>query len=255
MEDVHMWSNLKSKSMKLVGLIAGVVSLNIIVLSPGLLGVEIGGGSVLETAAGVTLLFISLLVVLYGSYVLLIQPPAMMPVKNMATHEDYIDALRHYSQVKELNKDVLLGLDQLDRIDKKKIALLDVLSQRFDPSELSYKKFHSVITAVQKLFYLNIRGVLNKLSVFNASDFSIFATQQQSTQLSNKLIQEKTALYNEYIARVNGYLGANEEILLKLDKLLLEISLLGNTDYTDVEEMPCMKEIDALIKQTKFYKQ
>ena len=54
---------------------------------------------------------------------------------------------------------------------------------------------------------------------------------------------------------MTGYLEANEEIMLKLDKLLLEISLLGSTDYRDVEEMPCMKEIDMLIKQTKLYKQ
>ncbi len=242
-----------SGSMKLLGLIAGVVLLNIVILSPGLLGVEIE--SVLETASGVTLLFISLLVLLYGSYVLLIKPPIVTPVKNIITHEDYIDALHHYRNVKVLEKDIHLALDQLDRIDKKKGTLLDVLSQRFDQTELSYKKFISVIAEVEKLFYLNIRGLLNKLSVFDASEFSSFTSQQRAAQFSNKLVQEKTDLYNAYLAYVTGYLGANEEILLKLDKLLLEISLLGSTDYKDVEDMPCMKEIDALIQQTKFYKQ
>ncbi|MNC71454.1 hypothetical protein D3C75_1223780 [compost metagenome] len=52
---------------------------------------------------------------------------------------------------------------------------------------------------------------------------------------------------------MTGYLGANEEILLKLDQLLLEISLLDSTDYTAIEEMPCMKELSALIGQTKLY--
>ena len=37
-------------------------------------------------------------------------------------------------------------------------------------------------------------------------------------------VQEKMDLYKEYLAYITGYLGANEEILLKLDKLLLEIS-------------------------------
>ncbi|WP_410511459.1 hypothetical protein PaeBR_15390 [Paenibacillus sp. BR2-3] len=243
------------RPVKLLGLIAGVVFLDILVLSPGLLGVEIGGESVLETASGVTLLVISILVVLYGSYVLLFKPPVVTPVKDMKTDEDYIEALTHYRNVKVLKKDISLALDQLARIDKKKDTLLDILSQRFDQTELSYKKFIAVIDEVQNLFYLNIRGILNKLSVFDASEFSIFASQQRPVQFSNKLVQEKTDLYNEYLAYVTGYLGANEEILLKLDKLVLEISLLGSTDYRDVEDMPCMQEIDALIKQTKFYKQ
>lgn len=245
----------RARSMKLLGLIFGVVLLNIIVLSPGLLGVEIGGGSILETASGVTLLFISLLIVLYGSYSVLFKPPARLPVKEMKTHEDYIAALTNYRHVKVLKEDIILAIDQLVRLEKKKNTLLDVLSQRFDPAELSIKKFNAVRYEVEKLFYLNIRGILNKLSVFDAKEFSLFASQQRPAQFSDKLVQRKTALYKEYLAYVTGYLGANEEILLKLDQLLLEISLLDSIDYADIEEMPCMKEIDALIKQTKFYKQ
>jgi len=240
--------------LKLFGLIGGVAILNIIVLSPGLLGVEIGGESVLETASGVTLLVVSLLVMLYGSYSLLFKPPVALPVKNIKTREDYIAALQQYRNAKDLKKDIALALDQLERIDKKKTVLTEVLSQRFDQKELSYKKFDSVIYEVEKLFYLNIRGILNKLSVFNASGYSNFSGQQQSASLSDKLVQEKTNLYKEYLSYVTGYLSANEEILLKLDKLLLEISLLNSTDYRDVEEMSCMKEIDLLIKQTKLYK-
>ncbi|RJE83937.1 hypothetical protein D3P07_24325 [Paenibacillus sp. 1011MAR3C5] len=245
-----------AKAVKLLGLIIGIVVLNIAVLSPGLLGVEIGGDSVLETASGITLLVVSFLVLLYGSYTLLIKPPYVPPVREVRTHEDYVAALAQFRNVKGLKKEIALALDQLDRIDKKKDTLLDVLEQRFDPSELSYKKFISVIDEVRKLFYLNIRGILNKLSVFDAQEFASFAGQQHKPGLfSNRLVQEKAALYQEYMAHMSGYLGVNEEILLKLDKLLLEISLLGSTDYRDVDDMPCMKEIDQLIKQTKFYKQ
>ncbi|WP_232016277.1 hypothetical protein [Paenibacillus baekrokdamisoli] len=241
--------------MKLLGLMTGVVLLNIIVLSPGLLGVQIGGESAIETASGVTLLFSSLLTLLYGSYVLLLKSPVVTPLKDLKSHEDYITALNHYKYVKVLNKDISLALDQLDRMEKKMITLLDVLSQRFDRTELSFKKFITVINEVENLFYLNIRGMLNKLSVFGASDISVIASPQRHTQFSNKLLQEKTDLYKEYLAQVTGYLSANEEILLKLDKLLMEISQLGTTNYEDVEKMPCMKEIDSLIKQTKFYQQ
>lgn len=139
-------------------MIAGVVILNVIVLSPGLLGIEIGG-SPLETASAVTLLIISLLVVLYGSYTLLFKPPAAKPVSvQLETREDYIAGLGRHRNVKVLKDDISLALDQIERIEKKKTALLQVLGRRFDPAELSFRKFHSVIMEVEKLFYLNIRG-------------------------------------------------------------------------------------------------
>lgn len=240
---------------KLLGLISGIVLLNVVVLSPGLLGVEIGGENVLETASGVTLLVISLLVVIYGSYSLLFKPTIVRSVQKITTHEDYITALSQYRHVKALKKDILLALDQLSRMEKKKDTMLEVLSQRFEPSELSFTKFKGVTFEVEKLFYRNIRGVLNKLSVFDASGFSHSTNLEGGSPSSTKLLQKKSALYNEYLAYVSGYLGANEEILLKLDQLLLEITLLDSTDYKDVEDMPCMKEIDELIKQTKLYKQ
>lgn len=243
------------RPLKLLGLILGIVLLNVVVLSPGLLGVEIGGVSVLETASGVTLLIVSLLVVIYGSYSLLFKPSLAPSVQTITTHEDFKTVLSQYRNVKALKKDITLALDQLTRIDKKKVTLLDTLSQKFDRAELSFVKFNAVINEVEKLFYRNVRGVLNKLSVFDASEYAKFTSPEGASQFSAKLVQKKTALYNEYLAYVSGYIGVNEEILLKLDQLLLEISLLDSTDYKDVEAMPGMKEIDELIKQTKLYKQ
>ena len=46
----------------------------------------------------------------------------------------------------------------------------------------------------------------------------------------------------------------NEQILLKLDKLLLEISDLNSVESGQLEQMAGMIEIDNLIKQAKYYK-
>lgn len=243
----------RSGPVKLLAVIAGVIILDIAVLSPGLFGVEIGGESALETASGVTLLFISLLVVLYGSYTLLFKAPANKSVRPLITTEDYTAQLHQYKNVKVLKNDVSLALDQLERMEKKKSTLTRVLSTRFDPLEISYKKFNSVITEVEKLLYLHVRGILNKLSLFDTSEFSLFTATHKSAQFSEKLIQKKTALYNDFFTSLQGYLGANEEILLKLDQLLLEISELDSTNYKEIEEMPCMQELSALINQTKLY--
>lgn len=241
-----------TKYIKLLGLILVVVVINIIVFSPGFIGVEIGG-TALATASGVTLLFISVLVLIYGSYILLFKPSVVLPVKQIRTHEDYVEALTHYRRIKALEDNISVALEQLDRMRKKKDTLLDVLNQRFDPMELSYKKFASVTEEVEKLFYLNVRSILNRLNVFDETEFNS-VMNHKPTSFSQKLMQEKREMYNEYLSFVKSSLGTNEEILLKLDKLLLEISRLDSFEPGDIENMPCMQEIDSLIKQTKYYK-
>lgn len=242
-----------AKYIKLLGLILGVAVLNVVVLSPGLLGVKIGG-SALETASGVALLVASALAALYGSYVILFKQPVIVPVKQLQTHEDYAEALASYRRVRVLEEDISLAFEQMERIRKKKETLLGVLGQRFDPNELSYKKFSSVVHEVEKLFYLNVRSVLNRLNAFDESEFKRLSSRKAAS-FSQKLLEEKANVYNDYLAFVKSSVGTNEEILLKLDKLLLEISRLDSLEPGDIDDMPCMQEIDSLIKQTKLYRQ
>ncbi|MFD2118055.1 hypothetical protein ACFSTH_01535 [Paenibacillus yanchengensis] len=241
------------KYIKLLGLALGIVTLNIIVLSPGLLGLEIGS-SAFATAFGVTLLLASALALIYGSYIWLFKQPVVLPVKKINTHEDYVDALLRFKQVTVLEGDINLALEQLDRLRKKYDTLFHVLHQRFDSTELSYKKFASVIKEVEKLFYLNVRSILNRLSVFDEAEFKSVMLQK-TTRFSQQIQQEKTNLYNEFLTFMKDSLSNNEEILLKLDKLLLEISRLDSFEAGDIENMACMQEIDSLIKQTKYYRQ
>ncbi|MMZ58991.1 hypothetical protein D1872_210010 [compost metagenome] len=241
-----------TKYIKVLGLILIIAIVNIVVLSPGLLGIEIGE-SAFSTALGVALLFASALVLIYGCYHFLFKKPVAIPVKEIKTHEDYLEALSHYRRIGALEDDVALAMSQMDRIRKKKDTLLDVLNQRFDTTELSYKKFASVTLEVEKLFYLNIRSILNRLSVFDEKEFES-VMNQKTARFSSNLLEERKKVYSEYLTFIKSSLATNEEIMLKLDKLLLEISRLDSFEPGDIENMPCMQEIDSLIKQTKLYK-
>ncbi|THF83439.1 hypothetical protein [Cohnella fermenti] len=239
--------------IKLFGLALGVAALNIVVFSPGFMGVSLGGGA-MEAATGVTLLLASALALVGGSYVWLLKPAAPVPLKELDTPEDYAEALSRYRRVKALEEDVRLAIEQIERMEKKTETLRGVLGQRFAPGELSYRKFASAAGEVEKLFYLNIRSLLNRLHVFDESELRSIQNPKQA-RFSRELLQERTNVYNDYIGFVKSSLDSNEEILLKLDKLLLEISRLDSFEPGDIEQMACMQEIDSLIKQTKFYKQ
>jgi len=239
--------------LKMLGLVAATVAVDIILLSPAFVGVKIGG-SPLETAFGVTLLIASAIALIYGSYKWMYKAPIVLTVGQIKSREDFVAALTPYGRIRVLAEDISLALEQMDRMDKKKATLLKVLHQRFDPAELSFSKFSSVADEVENLFYLNIKSVLNRLSVFDEAEYERVMTRK-SSRYSPKLLQEKTALYNDYMSYIKNALGTNEEIMLQLDKLLLEISRLDSFEPGDIERMPAMQEIDSLIKQTKYYKQ
>jgi len=242
-----------SKLLKLFGVILGVVIANVLIFSPGFIGLSFGGGA-LEAATAVTLLFASALILLYTCYVNLFKRQTAIPAIQVKTHEDYIEALSQYKEIKTLQKDIDFSLGQLERLKKRMETLEDLLNQRFDPTEMSYKKFASVAHEVEKLFYLNIRSILNRLRVFDEAEYRSIALLG-SSKLPQHLIQEKTQVFQEFFSFVKDSLATNEEILLKLDKLLMEISRLDSFDPGDIEKMECMQEIDSLIKQTKYYKE
>ncbi|MDG0810754.1 hypothetical protein [Cohnella rhizosphaerae] len=240
--------------LKMLGVVVGAALVNIIALSPAFAGLTIGGGA-FETALGVTLLAASAIAIIYGSYNWLYRSSIVLAAsKPIKTREDYASALAQYGKVRALAEDIALALEQMDRMDKKKATLLKVLHQRFDPAEMSFSKFSGVAEEVENLFYLNIKSVLNRLGVFDEAEYERVMTRK-SARYSPKLLQEKTDFYNEYMSYIKHAIGTNEEMLLQLDKLLLEISRLDSIEPGDIERMPAMVEIDSLIKQTKYYKQ
>ncbi|WP_152393823.1 hypothetical protein [Paenibacillus guangzhouensis] len=238
--------------IKLIGLMLIVAAVNILVLSPGLIGVQIGA-SALSTATGVTLLVASVWVLVQGIYQLLFKKPVVVPVKEMKTHEEYVEHLSRYRHIKGIDNDIHLALEQLERMRKRKSTLLEVLKQRFEETEMSFKKFASVAQSVEQLFYLNIRNILNILNVFDEAEYQRMLARK-SSQFSSELLQKKANVYNDYLTSMKSSIANNEEILVKLDQLILEISSLDHIEPGEIEQLTCMQELDALIKQTKYYK-
>lgn len=61
----------RKKLIKLSGLNLGIAAANIITFSPILIGLELFGASALETALGITFIFLSGAVLFYGNYEIL----------------------------------------------------------------------------------------------------------------------------------------------------------------------------------------
>jgi hypothetical protein len=211
-------------------------------------------GSALATAFGSAFIFLSGAGLIYGNYKLLAEQERETPTQKAMTAEDYIEELNNHKDLKTFENTVDLLLDQIERLQNKNKIIRDILLQIFSDSEMSYKRFDAVIAEVENIFYINIRSIFNKINAFDEDDYNFIRNKRDSGDFSAEFMEEKIKVYSEYISFVKAAAENNEQILLKLDKLLLELSGLNSVERGQLEKMPGMIEIDDLIKQTIKYK-
>lgn len=239
----------RRKLINLLSLNLGIAAANIIAF--GLIGV---GSSALETAFSVSFIFLSGSGLIYGNYRLFAEPGDVEQANKIMTVEDYIEALNDHRKLKTFEKTVDLLQDQIERLQRKNKTIRDILLQVFSASEISYSKFDAVIADVEKIFFMNIRSIINKLNAFDEGDYNFIRKKSEAGDFSEQFMKEKFKVYDEYIAFMKAAAEDNEQILLKLDKLLLEISGLNSIESGQLEQMAGMIEIDNLIKQTRDWK-
>ena len=158
----------RKKLINLLSLNSCIAAANIIVFSPGLIGLVLEGA--LAIAFGITLIFVSGVGLTYGNYKLLTRPETVIPTNKDSKVEDYIEALNIHRELKTFEVTVDLLLDQIERLQKKNKIIRDILLQIFSASEIAYKKFDAVIAEVEKIFFMNIRSILNKMNAFDEED-------------------------------------------------------------------------------------
>jgi hypothetical protein len=239
---------------ELIGLLSlnlGIAAANIIVFV--IIGLEFPGASALETAFGGTIIVLSGVGLTYGNYKLLTREEMIIPPPEW-TLEYCIEVLNNHLGLKTFEETIGFLLDQIERLKKKNRTIRDILQQKFSDSEISYRKFDAVITEVEKIFVKNIRSIHNKMNAFDEDDYNSIRKKYEAGAFSQQVMEEKFKIYDEFITFVKAATEYNEQILLKLDKLLLEISDFDGVDPSQLEQMAGMIEIDNLIKQAKYYK-
>lgn len=239
------------KTIKIAVLNLAIAIIDIMIFSPGLLNIEIGGISAFETAFGGTVIFVSVVVLIYGNYKFLIQRERVVPSVEIKNIEDCIASLKVSYKKKTFSKDITVILGQIERFNKKEETINDILLQKFNSSEMSYSKFKSVVNNVEGLIFINIKSILNRLNAFDEGEYKSI---NKKSNFTKEVIQTRKEIYNEYISFVKNSIEDNEEILLKMDKFLLEISKFNSLEDGEIENLSQMKEIDDLISKVKFYK-
>jgi hypothetical protein len=237
----------RKEQIKILELNLGIAAACIIVFSPGLLGIELFGGSALEAAFGWTVIFLSAVGIIYGNYRLLAEPDRPIP-----RDEYYAEEMIKHRGMNEFEDIVDLTIDQIARLEKKTKNIMSILPQIFGDSEITCNKFASAIAEAKNAFFANIQIILNKLDAFDGEDYNFTRNGRDAEDVLKSTADEKLVVYSKYESSIKSAAEDNEQILLMLDKLMLGISDLNCPESVQRGQMTEM--IDDLIGQLKYYR-
>lgn len=242
------------KILKIAGLNIGIVLFNIILFSPGLVGIELNSSEPFRVAIGGAAIFLSLSLFLYGNYTLITQKaPSVNKVSDIKNLKDCTVALNQAYGKKTFDNDITTMKEQIELFSKKKDKIFSMLGEKFNVIDKVYEKFNTIIFDVEYVLLSNIKGILNKISVFDEEDYERIRCDIAQKKFSDEVIASKMNIYNEYITFVKNAIEDNEEIILKLDALLLELSKFNTLGTGEIDNLKEIKEMDELIKKSKYY--
>ena len=231
---------------------AAIVLVDIALFSNAILGLSLFAGSALSISAAWMAVAVSGFAFFKGNAQILNKAETRLLLQNINSLDSCVPVLEealHNGDV--FDENILKNLEQIKRYRRKRDTIRDILLQKFSPDEMSFQKFSGVLQEVENVIYMNIRSILNKISAFDMDEYEMIRKKMLKKEAFS---QSQLDIYNEYVNFVNGATEINDEILLKLDKMLLEISRYNSLENEDVQKLPAIVEMDELIKNANLYK-
>ena len=228
-----------------------IIIANVAVFSKAFFGFSLFVGTALSMSIAWFTILLSMFSFVYFNKNLLSQPE-FLATQNINSLEDCVAVFEEAIENGDVfDEDILKNLEQLKRFKRKRNTIKEILLQRFSMQELTYQKFNSVLDDVENIMYLNMRSILNKIAAFDIEEYEML---QKKGFPKNEVSEEKMKIYKEYLNFVKNATATNEDILLKLDKMLFEVSKYNSLEDGEVKELPAIIEMDELIKNAKLYK-
>ncbi len=250
----------KKTILKLVAFNGGLSLINIFLFSSAFLKIDLSGENVLQTTFGIMVIIMSVLTFFYVNYkILFSKPPRPQEARQESackTLDDCALAARQYIDSSNASTFVLTLrtiIEQTERFKRKRATIREILLDRFSATEMSYGKFQSAVDGTEAIMIGGTRSFINRILAFDEAEYERLLRNPGAGPNSN-LRQSYLNIYNEYIAYADKITHDNEQILIRLDQLILEISKLSVLSDGNIADMDAIKEIEALIGDTKWYK-
>ena len=247
----------KGKGKKLLAFNAALCLANVLLFSKAFIGLDLSGGNAFGTAFGIMAIVMSIVLFVLVNHRIIFPPPPQPPPTIDDMSIDDLDvcarALEYYI---DNNSDFFSAylrttIGQIKRMGKRKATIRGILLERFSETELSFAKFQGAVDGVESIMLRNTRNLLKRINAFDEEEYE---DTLKTDSAAGRLNDTRRAILREYTSFVSQVVEDNEEILLRLDRLILEVSKLSDIHGGDVDTLPAMREIDELISDTKWYK-
>ncbi len=233
-----------------------LIAVNVALFSKAFLGLSMTGGGALESAAGIAVIVVSVVLFFYVNLQIINAPAKKIDPKTvldkLGSLESCHEALGRIGYAGTFSVKIGEIREQIENMQRKKELIHDILLQKFNDTEMSYQKFKAVVESAEKVMVVNIRSIINRIYAFDEVEYD--ALVRGKSRLSKSITEQKLAIYREYIDYVGKAVEDNDEILLRLDKLLFEISKFNSIEEGELESMQALQELDRLITDTKWYR-
>ena len=140
---------------------------------------------------------------------------------------------------------------RIDTFSSRYNHVKNMIIERFGPNGLSYGKFAAPVEAMRGYLINMTNKLVSRMVMFDETEYSI---RIEEFTKANRISEaaDYTELEQEYKDYAEKTLAAFDDAILKIDKLMLEISKINNTDVEGA--MDIMNALDSAIKDTQFYK-
>jgi hypothetical protein len=242
----------KKRLIQLFALNGGIAVFNIFIFSKSFLGLGFSLASPLAFSFSVTVLLMSVVVFIYGNMKLL--KPQRVIVAGLpenASLDEWLtklkEALWQSASFKVYGEKIA---EQANRFEKLQGKINDLLLHNFKPDEMSYIRFSGAVKGLEHILIKGIKKLLSRMTAFDETEYKRLRLAGSLTGTS----AQRMALYAEALNFAAAIAESNDEVLLKLDMLLAELSKLGDdSSSAEAGTSHAMEEIDSLIKNAKLY--
>lgn len=230
---------MQKQYIKLIAFNLGLIIFDVICLSNGFLGLLEDKTNSLKFALGLSIAIMSVVAFFLVNYRMLTSSSMVkrdLDLDSLDTNTDYIKTLNKLRNKRTFEVAISDAIGQIERATRKYKTFEDVYYNKFKEEASESYGFVDIIEDTNSMLYKNIDRIISILTIF---DYSEYITLSRDSNKHSK----KLDLMQENIDEVNELIRRNEEILLNEDKLILEMSKIGDSEEDDEVNLQRINDI------------
>lgn len=243
-----------NKYAKLFAANAAFAAAEVILFSPGLIGLTPFSANIFAAAASIAVGAVSVPSFILMNRVLLAEKKAQfVQIDEEDAGRKAMSLLEEYGSGKVLGGIARSAAEQAQRMEKNQFTFEQLVVRRFGTGTLSYQKFMDVIRCAGDALEKGIVRIANKMLIFDEKEYrNLCSEAYKLDDIPDQIQEEKRKLYEENLKDMRLILEKNEKVLLEVGQLMTEMS---EMDYTEQDIDGVAAQIRELLGQLEYYSQ